>query len=198
MCWNVWSLTKHACTNLIIFSSLLWSRSNRLKTHFFLIFFLVKSKYYSSIFFKKNLSLIFFLLEIFLFSSVRNFFLKFAGNNIFNARFANKLHEMEGFFPIITLSKWLFPLWGPVGIVFILFVVKFRGKCDLPNCYYLISILGLNKTQTSISMGPTSCWAVLRSKLVDGRCQIQSSVTLVVLAVSKFSVIFSETRVNTG
>ena len=43
---------------------------------------------------------------------------------------------------------------------------------------------------------PTSGGAVMRSKLVDGRCQVQTSVALVDRL--EFSVVFSETRVNTG
>ena len=47
-------------------------------------------------------------------------------------------------------------------------------------------------------LGPTSGYA---QKLVDGGCQVHSSVALVDLAVcvlKKGEVIFSETRVNTG
>ena len=45
---------------------------------------------------------------------------------------------------------------------------------------------------------PTSGGVVLHSKLVDGRCQVQSPVALFDLVILEFSVIFSETRVNTG
>ena len=47
-------------------------------------------------------------------------------------------------------------------------------------------------------LGPTSGCAFLRSKLVDERCQDQSPVMLVDLAIRSFPVVFSETHVNMG
>ena len=45
---------------------------------------------------------------------------------------------------------------------------------------------------------PISSGAVLLSKLADGRCQVQSPVTLVDLAVRSFPWFFSESCVNIG
>ena len=72
----------------------------------------------------------------------------------------------------------------------------------LPLTFWIISITYIqsahlykitNKTKLSDSWGlnriilaPTSGWAVLRSKLVDGRCQVQSLVRLVDLADRSF------------
>ena len=46
------------------------------------------------------------------------------------------------------------------------------------------------------SSGPASGEAVLRLKLLDGRCLLQFPVALVDVAVWRFPVVFSETYVN--
>ena len=46
----------------------------------------------------------------------------------------------------------------------------------------------------TVSLGPNHCGADLRSKLVDKRCQVQSSVALVDLAVRIFSCFFRNSR----
>ena len=48
-----------------------------------------------------------------------------------------------------------------------------------------------------MTANPSSGPAVLPLKLVDGRYGIQSSVTLVYLAVQSFCLVFSETLLNT-
>ena len=56
----------------------------------------------------------------------------------------------------------------------------------------------MTSTQIRLYVRPTSGGKVLRSKLVDGRCQIQSPVMLVEVAVRNFLWFFSETRVNSS
>ena len=56
------------------------------------------------------------------------------------------------------------------------------------NCFYFFLF----------QVGSTSGWTVLRSKLVDERCQVQSPVSDCRPSRSEFSVVFTETRVNTG